>query len=250
MQNTFKYINSLLLCLFVFSVQAQKQKNIEAPPTITAPFFNGIFVQVDVASAVSSFLSKGETYSYEAAVQADFRHKLFPVVELGVGGANKLTTDNIGFKTNGLFGRIGVDLNIISPKKDQKPTTNLFLAGIRLGMTSFKYDISNVIITDDYWGGSQLIPYNGNSCTKVWYEISAGVRVEVVKNIFMGWTVRTKSLITQDKAGNASPWYIPGYGVNNGGNWAINYTIGYKFQLPLKHKHVVETKNTETLIKH
>lgn len=247
MQSTLKYLSSLILCMLLFQTQAQKTKPI--PDIIKAPLFNGVFIQVDAASAVNSFFSKGETYSFEGAAQADFRHKLFPTIELGTAGANKLTSDNIGFKTNGLFGRIGVDLNVLNPKKDQKPTTNLFLVGLRLGMTSFHYDVTNATITDNYWGGSQSIPYNAISATKIWYEIVAGIHVEVFKNTFMGWTIRSKSLISQDAVGAISPWYIPGYGINNGSNFTINYTIGYKFHLPVRNKSLNGVKKSEKLNK-
>ena len=229
--------------MIVFSAQAKKP--LKAPEINYAPFFNGITVQADVASVASSLMSK-ETYSYEGAVQADFKHKLFPIFELGFAGADKLSSDNIGFKTNGLFGRLGVDLNLLTPKKDSKPTNNLFLVGLRFGMTNFKYDLSNVTITDNYWGGTQTVPYKNISTTKVWYEIVAGVKVEVFKNIFMGWTIRSKTLLNQDAQGNASPWYIPGYGINNSNNWGFNYTIGYKFQLPVKNKPLIKQKKLES----
>lgn len=248
MQSTFKYISSLTLCiLVVYSAQAQKIKAV--PDTIKMPLYNGIFVQADIASIASSLLSKGETYSYEAAFQADLKHKFFPTIELGFAGANKLTNDKIGFKTNGLFGRIGIDFNVLTPKKDSKPTTNLFLVGLRLGMTNYSYNISNITITDDYWGGTKAVLYNDNSTTKIWYEIAVGVRVEVLKNIFMGWTLRSKSLISNDVEGNISPWYIPGFGINNGTNWTINYTIGYKFNIPSKSKSLNKLRESSIIFK-
>ena len=251
MSKILKYISSLILCfVVVHSVQAQKAKAKIVPDSIKAPLFNGFTVQGDLISAISSLTSNGDTYSYEGSLQADFKHKYLPVFEFGYAGADKLTSDNIGFKTNALFGRLGLDFNLISQKKDKKPTNNLFLVGFRVGMSNFNYNITNVSITDDYWGGSQAVPYNNISTTKVWYEIVAGVRVEVIKDIFMGWTVRTKSLISKDADGNVTPWYIPGFGTNNGsGNTAINYTIGYKFQLPFKRKSSVKIKKPNAEIK-
>jgi len=236
--------------LMVYSAQAQKLKIKAVPDSIKVPFFNGIFVQGDVASVASSFFSKGKTYSYEANVQADFKHKLFPVFELGYAGADKVTTDNVGFKTNGYFERFGVDLNVLTHKKDSKPTTNLFLVGLRLGMSNFKYNISNLTITDDYWGGlPKTTNYNNISTTKTWYELAVGVRVEVWKNIFMGWTVRSKTLITKDKDGDPTPWYIPGFGINNtGSSLGINYTIGYKFHLSAKKKPLDKVKQSTIVI--
>ncbi|MDR3651694.1 MAG: DUF6048 family protein [Paludibacter sp.] len=247
MQRILKYTSSLILCMLVYSSLAQKEKKL--PPVNTAPFFNGVIVQADVASIAGSIFSNGTTYSYEASAQADFKHKLLPVIELGYAGANKLSTENIGFKTNAPFGRIGIDLNLLTPKKDARPTSNLFIVGLRLGMTNFKYNISNIIITDDYWGGTQPISYNNISTTKVWYEIVAGVKVEVLKNVFMGWTVRSKSLLSNDAAGNISPWFIPGFGTNNGNNYEISYTIGYRFQLPANVKQAHSSKKTDSVTK-
>jgi hypothetical protein len=247
MQRTFKYISSLVLCLLVvYSAQAQKKINPKTKlvtDTIKVPFFNGISVQGDVASMASSFLSNGDTYSYEAAVQADFKHKYFPVFELGYAGADKLTIEKVGFKTNAFFGRAGIDFNVLKQKKDSKPTTNLLLVGLRLGMANFNYNTSNIAIADDYWGGStQTINYDNISTTKIWYEITAGIRVEILKNIFMGWTVRSKTLISKDVDGVVTPWYIPGFGINKSSNLGFNYTIGYKFQLPAKKKQPAKAK--------
>ncbi|MFT3751416.1 MAG: DUF6048 family protein [Paludibacter sp.] len=228
-RNISNYIISILLCLAAGTAYAQK-KTVEKADSTRTPFYNGFMLQADVASVVASALSNGVTYSYEAGLQVDLKHKYYPVVELGVAGANKTTANNIGFSTNAPFGRIGVDFNILKKKEDSKPTNNLFLVGLRLGMSNFKYKIMNATITDDYWGGSQVVDYsNIPATTKVWWEIAAGVRVEVIKHIYMGWTVRSKNLLTQDIDGEVAPWYIPGYGISASGNWGINYTIGYHF---------------------
>lgn len=212
-----------------YTVQAQK-KIIEPADTVRVALYNGFTIQADIASAVTSALANGETYSYEAGIQVDLKHKYYPILELGVAGANKTTADNIGFTTNAPFGRIGVDFNILKKKPDSKPTNNLFLVGLRLGMSNFKYKITNATISNDYWGGSEIVDYsNIPASTKVWWEIIAGVRVEILKNVYMGWTVRTKNLLTQDTEGEVAPWYIPGYGISASGKWGLNYTIGYHF---------------------
>ena len=236
MQRIFVFISSLIICC-MFSVEIYAQKTKKTEPDLT-PLFNGITIQGDVASVLGSLISNGETYSYEASAQVDLKHKFFPILEMGYGGANKISNNDIRFNTNGLYGRIGVDINLLTPKKDEKPTSNLFLAGVRLGMSSFPYSVSNAIITDDYWGGSQSVNYPNQITTKIWYEIVAGVRVEITKNIFMGWTVRSRNLLSQNTTGEVSPWYIPGYGTNADNNWGFNYVIGYKFQLPALKKSV------------
>jgi len=228
MRRIFVYIISLLLCLVVSAVTAQKKKQIIIPPDSTH-LLNGFTVHVDAASLVTSTLMNNSTYSMEGGIQLDLKHKIFPTIELGFAGANKTTNDNIGYKTNGMFERIGVDFNLRKKKKDSKPTNNLFIAGLRLGMSSFNYNVTNVTITDNYWGTNESNNYLNQHTSKIWYEIVAGVQVEVFKNFFMGWTIRDKNLLSSDAAGNVAPWYIPGFGLNNGTSWSFNYTLGYHF---------------------
>ncbi len=227
MGSTYKYIISLLLLINIIYVGAQEKK--ESSELTKTPLLNGITVQADLASVVSSILSKGETYSTEGSVQFDIKQKYYPIVELGFGGAYKLSVDNIDFKANGLFGRIGVDINLLKQKKDAKASNNLFLAGARVGVTNLRYDITNISITDNYWGGTEILNFTDRPATKVWFEIVAGVRVKVFKNIVMGWTVRNKNLLNQDKEGEISSWYIPGFGINSNSTWGFNYTLGYRF---------------------
>lgn len=228
MQRTFVFISSFLLCLIVSTTIAQKKKQIIVPPDSTN-LLNGFTVHIDAASLVTSSLMSNSTYSTEGGIQMDLRHRIFPTFEIGIAGANKLTTDKTGYKTNGLFERIGVDFNLQKKKKDTKPTNNLFLAGVRIGMSNFNYNITNLKVTDDYWGGTELINYLNQPATKIWYEIVVGVQVEVFRNFYMGWTVRNKNLFSKDVPGGIAPWYIPGFGTNNGTNWGFNYTIGYHF---------------------
>ena len=226
MRSIYKYTISVCLCLVTFSLQAQKVKT--KPEMTDVKWFNGLTVQADLASLVVSALG-GDNYSMEGGVQVDLKHKYYPIIEVGMAGANKTSIENIGYKTSGLFSRLGLDINLIKQKKDSKPTKNLFLTGIRIGMTHFKYDYTDISIKNDFWGGTETLDYSKIPSTKIWYEIIVGVRVEVVKNIFMGWSIRNKNLISSDLTGEVLPWYIPGYGLNASNNWGINYTLGYKF---------------------
>ena len=245
MQRIFVYISSLIICTLIVNVNAQKVK--KADNTNQIPFFNGLTIQADLASVVGSILSNKESYSYEASAQIDLKHKFYPVIELGYAGANKTGNNNINFITNGLYGLIGVDFNLLNTKNEDKPNSNIFLAGVRLGMSGFPYSISNAIISDDYWGGNSTINYYDKISTKIWYEIVVGMRVEVSKNIFMGWNIRNRNLLNQDTSGDVTPWFIPGYGISSDNNWGISYVIGYKFQLPISTK--TSSKNTTKLIK-
>lgn len=213
----------------IVNIQAQRKIIENKDTTKQVPFYNGFYVQADVASIIMSARSNKETYSYEAGIQVDIKHKYYPVIEAGFGSSDKTSLKNYEFTTSAPYARVGMDFNLLKKKKDSKPTNNLFLAGLRLGMSNFNYKISNLSVTDSYWGGSESVFTSNYNTTKFWWEIVAGVKVEVIKNIYMGWSARKRILITKDTEGDIFPYYIPGFGVNSTGNWGLNYTIGYHF---------------------
>jgi len=232
MWKTLGYITliNLFSAISLLPVGAQNAKKSKAvQDTVHVAFYNGIRAEIDISPIVKSFLSK-ETYSYEGSLQANILKKYFPVLELGYAGADKTTSEAVNFQTSGAFARLGVDFNLMKPKKDAKPTNNLFLAGVRLGFSSFNYDITNIQIYDSYWNENTIKNFNDINANKFWMEITGGVHVEVAKNIFMGWTARYKNMFGKPETGVLSPWYVPGFGINSSGNvWDLTYSIGYNF---------------------
>lgn len=218
-----------MLCLSgVYNVNAQAVK--QNSDSVFKAAFRGLRVDIDVVPIASGFIYKGERFGYEAGVYADLKRKYFPAIEVGFAGADKNSSEGVQFSTSGIYSRVGVDFNLIKPKKDQLPSTNIFFAGARIGFSPFSYSYTNLMVQNDYWGSSILQNIEGINTTKVWFEVVAGMRVEVLKNIYMGWTVRNKKLLGTDIPGEFQPWFIPGFGVKGEGTaWGVNYTIGYKF---------------------
>ncbi len=222
------FIISLFFVAGIYNVNAQaiKQKSDSVIKTV----FRGLRVDVDLSPVITNLVYNGQKYSYEAGIYADLKQKYYPAVEIGFAGADITTTEAVVFKTSGMFGRVGVDFNLMKPKKDKQPTNNIFFAGVRLAFSPFSYNITNINVPNDYWGSPVTQNFNNETTTKVWFEIIAGMRVEISKRIYMGWTARNKNLFGEDVAGEVQPWYIPGFGTKGTGkNWGINYSIGYKF---------------------
>ncbi len=225
-QHIYRFLISFVLAMSVNGIYAQQQKDTTEAKV---PFFQGFRLDFDISPLITTFISKGETYAFEGAVQTKILGKYFPVVEAGFSGANKTTWDNIHFKTNGAFMRAGIDLNVLKQKNTKKKYTNYFLVGTRLGFSTFGYDMLNVVISDDYWNETLTYNFENQISAKVWFEIAASVRVEIFKNIYLGWTIRNKNMLTNDKEGKISPWYVPGFGINKTSIWGVNYALGYRF---------------------
>ena len=227
MHQTYVYITSILLFFNLIAGRSEEKKIKIKPDDIK--WWSGMLVQVDAASIINSTILKGETYSMESSAQLGIRQKIYPVFELGFAGADKVMTNLASYKTNAPFSRVGIDINLLSPKNDSKSINNLFLVGIRLGFSNFSYDVNNIIIKDEYWGQTETKNYLNQTANKVWYELVAGIKVEIFKNTYLGWNIRNRNLISNETSGLVSPWYIPGYGLNGSSNWGFNYIIAYRF---------------------
>jgi len=144
MQQIYKYTISLLLgfCLLTV-VNAQNKITVDSVTKKTpivikkVPVINWFRVDLDISPIITTLLAKGETYSFEGAVQTSLKNKYFPVAEIGFAGANKTSIDNIDFSTKGMFCRIGTDINVMKQKDKSKKTNNQFLLGVRLGFSHF-----------------------------------------------------------------------------------------------------------------
>lgn len=226
----FKYIiiSSLLFCLSNY-VSAQKQELAKDTTEQRSTLFQGMMLELDVAPFAESILINKFAKAYQAHLQVNLKNKFYPILEMGYATANKTTINNITFDTNGYFGKIGIDFPIIKSLGKKGAKQNVALGGLRFGVSQSSYSLSNQVLTDPYWGGSEVINANNLQATKFWAEGTVGVRASIYKNIFIGWNVRYKLLLNKVENGNYDPWYIPGFGVSADTAWGFSYIIGYKF---------------------
>ena len=210
-------------------VQAQQKPKQDS---IAPIYIKNIRFETDVASLLANALYNGERYNYESAIVVDINRSYMPVLEFGFGGADYTSSALTSFKGEGIFSKIGLDFNLMKPEKDKPLSTNLFYAGVRFGLSAINYNYLNFKLKNDYWNEYQQNDYLDLKQTSVWFELVAGMRVEVSKNVYMGWTVRNKNIIGDPKPGEFHPWYVPGFGrKGEGNNWTINYAIGYKINM-------------------
>jgi hypothetical protein len=229
MYNIYKYCFSLLIACCVVSILSAQENEISNDSIFKKKVvFNSLRLDLDVSPALTTFLNKGETYSFETGIQAEINKRFYPIIELGYGGGNKLTGSGIRYKGDALFYRAGMDFNLLKSKSENPVYNNLFLFGVRLGYTYFDYELQNISFADNFWGTNITKSLNGTS-SNFWFEIAAGVRVELYKNLYIGWTVRIKNMLTKPDEGTFKPWYVPGYGIDGDTSvWGFNYVVGYK----------------------
>lgn len=221
----------LLSSIMLFSCTlSQAQKIYSAPKEEEKKLdfsFKSIAVSADVFGLAYSLLE--EFASSEIAVEANFGNRIYPTAEVGLGWCS--TTDEttgIRYKTNAPYYRVGINYNFSTTK--EKPNPNYGIFGIaRFAWTSCEYDVTTPPITDPVWGGNAALDLSGVKGTATWAEVGVGVRVKIAKNFHMGWSIRYKARISQEKASHSQMWYIPGYGINQstcfGGTYNLIYEI-------------------------
>ncbi|MBQ8501623.1 MAG: hypothetical protein IJ494_04870 [Bacteroides sp.] len=208
----------------------------KTPPEKEYPFFNGIYVGLDLWGPGSKLLGS-DAFSTEVSAYVDLKHRYLPVIELGYGKTDAWNDNGINYKSNSPYLRIGMDYNTLY----KKAHGHMILVGLRYGISNPTYDIRslgvddpiyggsyNPNIEDDIWGGS--VPYNhsGMKCTMHWLEFCVGLRAHVWKSLYMGWSLRLKYKLSASPDTYGDPWYVPGFGNYASNTMGVSYSIIYK----------------------
>jgi hypothetical protein len=199
----------------------------------------GLRIGLDISRFASLFF---QPYKTEITVQADVQlnKKLYAALETGFNRTSHSDT-NYTYKGNGEFVTIGVDYDFL--KKKEKGEKNMVYGGIRYGFAHNSYEVPSYIIRSDYWGTNIPGAYPKTSMTAHWVELVLGLRVEVLKNFFLGWGVREKIMISNSASKEFPPIVIPGFGSGTkNSQFDMTYTVSYFFPLYKVKIHVPQDK--------
>ena len=191
----------------------------------TMPLYQGSYAGIDIFGLGSKAL--GSDYmSTEISAEVNLKNRYFPIIEIGYGQIDTTQEENdIHYKTSAPYFRIGANYNVFY-KKPYLP--GQFLVGLRYGFSSFSYDVSAPPLTDPVWGAPTLpFNYEGVKSNANWLEIVIGIKANIYKSLYLGLSLRYRSLMSVKATENSEPYYIPGYGKNKGTNIGISYSIIY-----------------------
>lgn len=197
-------------------------------PKMTYPLLHSISVSTDIFTpAMRAF---GQRYGLmEFAAEVNLHNRYIPVIEIGLGQAKNAPEDNNYTYRSPVspFFRIGANYNFLYNSDPGR----MFFAGIRYGFSPFKFSVTDISLDNGYWGESTLFDIPSQSVTAGYFEFLLGMRVNIIGNISLGWTVRYRSIIHESATDVGKPWYIPGFGSRNtsiGATFSVTYTIPFK----------------------
>ena len=223
------YIIALLVLsnlLIPTSAHAQEIKILSEDKEEELPFYQGLMVGVDVSGLASKAFGS-DAFSSEISIHANLKNRFFPVVEIGYGKTDTTGEEtNIHYQTSAPFFRVGMDYNVFY-KKPHLP--GYFTVGLRYGFSSFTYDMQSPDLVDPNWGHTSIpVTYNDVKSNAGWLELVLGMKTQVYKDFYMGFTVRYRARQSMKKHENTEPYYIPGYGRGKTSNFGITYSLSYR----------------------
>lgn len=193
--------------------------------------FRGLSIHADIGAPIISLLG-GYARSYEVQLDVNLFRRIFPIFEMGYATAQKESLLGIVYDTKAPFFRFGLNYGLLKPFKDDGSVRSVQcypFVGVRYALSPVTYNISNIIVEDDYWGTSSLENLNNKLSYAGWIEAVGGVRVDLFKGLTIGWSVRFKTLLHTSAPDKSYLWYVPGYGKSSSMGMMFNYTIGYTF---------------------
>jgi hypothetical protein len=140
--------------------------------------------------------------------------------------------DIFDYSSSGYYAKIGADYNFLQQKLSSIAQYDMIYGGLRFAGAQYAHQANNVVIQDDFWGsypGQGRPEYTMNA---VWTELVAGLRVEALKNLFLGWSIRAQLMLHKQKDSQLDTWMIPGFGkAKQSTSLSATYSISYRIPL-------------------
>ncbi len=244
MKHILNFSSSLCFLLMFTLAHAQEEtavkSNLEQVPD-SIPVKKdryGLRVGVDLFKLSRGFYDK----NYKGIeLTGDFRWSKKYYLAAEIGNENKTTLDDrLTSNSKGTYLKVGFDYNMYENWLDME---NIISVGLRYGLSSFSQELNSYKIYNahPYWGELPAVTaseqFNGLSAS--WIEVVTGLKAKMFNNVFVGFSVQLKTLVTNKKPNGFDNLYIPGYHRTYNGNFGIGVNYSVSYLIPLYKKKVV-----------
>ena len=180
---------------------------------------------------------------YEVVGDFQISEDLFLALELGNVKTTK-NVDQVNFTTSGGYFKLGFDYNML---ENLEGMNNNISVGLRFASSSHSQVLNSYTILDRsrFWPSSDLPVESGYATgerlnlSAQWLEFVAGFKVQLIKNIYMGLSLRLNRLLGDKMPENFDNVYIPGFNKKTEENKfgaGFNYTLTYSIPILSKNK--------------
>ena len=180
---------------------------------------------------------------FEVIGDLRLNQNFFIALELGAIESTQ-QIEQVNFTTNGTYYKLGFDYNMF---ENWEGMDNHVTVGLRYATSSHDQFLNNYTLLDRtrFWEGSNRPISNGfatglrPNLNAQWFEVAVGFKVQLLKNIYMGLSLRLNRLLNDKIPENFDNIYIPGFykkTEDNNFGAGFNYTLTYRLPLRFKKK--------------
>ena len=229
------FIFSLFTINFIVGQQTENKENDSIVVKKKLINIDKLSIGVDLYRPIYSSINDDDL-SYELITSLRIFENFSITSE--IGSLDKYVEDeNVNFTSTGDYLKFGFDYNLFN---NWTGMDNSIYLGMRFATSSFnnKIDSYTVRNPDSYWSNNVLDNYgtiNHSNQNANWIELLVGIKVETIKNVYLGISLRLNRLLSNTTPNNFNNLYIPGFNkVTDDNSWGsgFNYTLTYS--LPLK----------------
>ena len=238
MKLTHTWVFYISLLSFCYSV-SQENDNITINDSLNLKKEKSINLRVgfDLYRIILSRVSD-DFDGFEIVGDLKVSENFFIALELGNLDITK-QVEQVNFTTNGNYFKVGFDYNMF---ENLEGMNNHITLGARIGSSRHDQTLNSYTILDRtrYWTNSDLPITNGFATGErpdlnaLWFEVVLNFKVQILKNIYTGISLRLNRLISDKIPSNFDNIYIPGYNKKTKDNVfgaGFNYTLTYNFSL-------------------
>lgn len=220
-----KYICSLF-CFFLFVTPFYGQEKKDTERVKKQPYFDGIRFSYDVATYLESYLypfRKEQEFQFDAYFSEKF------LVSGGLGFTNiDRNEHNFSYDESGTFFKAGIDYNTLNDRR------NILSIGGRLGTSFYDHKVRDIEIAayDSIWNNYSGGEIGTEKFFATWLELAFNMKVEVIKQVYLGWSIQPKLLLYNSHGREIEPYEIPGFGrADKNAIFGFNYFISLRVPL-------------------
>jgi hypothetical protein len=229
MRRMLKYSTNILFFLLSIALFSQEKDSIVYKDSY------GLRVGIDLYNPVATFIDDNRK-GLELVGDYRISKKWYVAAELGYID-NTRKEDFLNFTTSGQYIKAGFDYNVYENWLDME---NLIYLGFRYGYSTFSQTLNSASIDSNSLLNQQTVetPIDYDGLNAHWAEFVVGIKVEVVNNIFLGFSFSGKKMVSTKEPDNFKNLFVPGFNrvfLNDSG-FGINYTVSYLIPIYKKKK--------------
>ncbi|MDT0650622.1 DUF6048 family protein [Autumnicola edwardsiae] len=233
---TYLSIISIILLLCANSGTAQTEQTEQLQDSTEFKQKYGLRVGLDLSKLIRTAF-QDDYRGFE--VIGDYRvyRSFYAAAEIG---NEQITFDEglIRATSSGSYAKIGADYNAYNNWQDMQ---NSIFVGIRYGFSTFSQELEEYTIytTTPYFGPDTRTPEDPETTglTASWIELMAGIKVEVLNNLFLSANVQLKRRIGQSSPSGFDNLSIPGFNrTYDDSQFGVGYAYTISYLLPLYKK--------------